>query len=165
MQVRHIATGSIYAMKILKKSELRRRRQVERTKTERTILAAVIHPFVVHLYYAFQSPSKLYMVMDFVQGGDFFTLMRKFKRMPEDWVRIYIAEIAMALEHLHKMDLVYRDLKPENILLCEDGHLKITDFGLSRNFEMRPPNPEVLLSIELNLVTSVLCEFNKIICL
>ncbi|CAM9505337.1 unnamed protein product, partial [Ectocarpus fasciculatus] len=142
MQVRHIETGGVYAMKILKKSELRRRRQVERTKTERTILAAVQHPFIVQLYYAFQTPSKLYMVMDFVQGGDFFTLMRKFKRMPEDWVRVYIAEIAMALEHLHKMDIVYRDLKPENILLCEDGHLKITDFGLSRNFEMRPPNPE-----------------------
>lgn len=143
MQVRHLATNGIYAMKILKKSELRRRRQVERTKTERTILAAVKHPFVVQLYFAFQSPAKLYMVMDFVQGGDFFTLMRKFKRMPEDWVRIYIAEIAMALEHLHKMDIVYRDLKPENILLCDDGHLKITDFGLSRNFEMRLPNPEV----------------------
>ncbi|KAJ1439753.1 kinase-like domain-containing protein [Ochromonadaceae sp. CCMP2298] len=132
MQVRHRTTDTVYAMKILKKSELRRRRQVERTQTERTILANVRHPFIVCLHYAFQSPQKLYMVMDFVQGGDFFTLMRKFKRIPEEWVRLYVMEVAMALQHLHDMDVVYRDLKPENILLCSDGHLKLTDFGLSR---------------------------------
>jgi tRNA A-37 threonylcarbamoyl transferase component Bud32 len=142
MQVKHKTTGKVYAMKILKKTELRRRKQVERTQTERSILAAVKHPFIVCLHYAFQNPSKLYMVMDFVQGGDFFTLMRKFRKMPEDWTRLYIAEIALALQHLHDMDVVYRDLKPENILLCGDGHLKLTDFGLSRYFEMRPPAPE-----------------------
>lgn len=145
MQVKHITTGIVYAMKILKKSELKRRRQVERTQTERTILANVRHPFIVCLYYAFQNEQKLYMVMDFVQGGDFFTLMRKFKRLPEEWVKIYIAEIAMALQHLHDMDVVYRDLKPENILLCRDGHLKLTDFGLSRFFEGRPPAPEDII--------------------
>ncbi len=79
-------------MKILKKSELRRRRQVERTQTERTILAAVRHPFIVCLHYAFQNTQKLYMIMDFVQGGDFFTLMRKFKRLPEEWVKLYIGD-------------------------------------------------------------------------
>lgn len=142
MQVRHIPTDKIYAMKILKKSELRRRRQIERTQTERTILAAVKHPFIVCLHYAFQNSQKLYMVMDFVQGGDFFTVMRKFRRLPEDWVRVYVAEIAMALQHLHDIQIVYRDLKPENILLCGDGHIKLTDFGLSRYFETRPPAPE-----------------------
>ena len=81
-----------------------------------------------------------------LQGGDFFTLMRKFKRLPEDWVRLYVLEIAMALQHLHDMDVVYRDLKPENILLCGDGHLKLTDFGLSRFFETRPPGPEDMLA-------------------
>mmetsp|Transcript_24624 Transcript_24624/g.45883 ORF Transcript_24624/g.45883 Transcript_24624/m.45883 type:complete len:1104 (+) Transcript_24624:65-3376(+) len=142
MQVRHNVTGSVFAMKILKKTELQRRRQVERTKTERTILAAIQHPFIVRLHYAFQNNQKLYMVMDFVQGGDFFTLMRKYRRLPEDWVRIYVCEVAMALQHLHEMDIVYRDLKPENILLCSDGHLKLTDFGLSRFFETRPPAAE-----------------------
>lgn len=156
MQVKHIPTGEIYAMKILKKTELRRRRQVERTQTERTILAAVRHPFIVCLYYAFQNPQKLYMVMDFVQGGDFFTLMRKFKRLPEDWVRIYIAEIGMALQHLHDMDIVYRDLKPENILLCGDGHLKLTDFGLSRFFETRPPAAEDMIGDD-DVVTRSFC--------
>lgn len=132
MQVRHTATQEIYAMKILKKSELRRRRQVERTQTERNILANVRHPFIVCLHYAFQNSQKLYMVMDFVQGGDFFTLMRKFRRLPEDWVKLFVMEVAMALQHLHDREIVYRDLKPENILLCRDGHLKLTDFGLSR---------------------------------
>lgn len=83
--------------------------------------------------------------MDFVQGGDFFTLMRKFRRMPEDWVRIYVAEISLALQHLHDMDIVYRDLKPENILLDGQGHVKLTDFGLSRFFETRPPAKEDIL--------------------
>jgi len=156
MQVRHKVDGEVYAMKILKKNELVKRRQVERTQTERTILAAVKHPFIVCLHYAFQNQSKLYMVMDFVQGGDFFTLMRKHRRLPEEWVRIYIGEIAMALQHLHDMDVVYRDLKPENILLCGDGHLKLTDFGLSRFFETRPPAPEDMIG-EDDIVTRSFC--------
>lgn len=156
MQVRHKPSGEVYAMKILKKSELRRRRQVERTQTERTILANVRHPFIVCLHYAFQNAQKLYMVMDFVQGGDFFTLMRKFKRIPEDWVRIYVIEVAMALQHLHDMDVVYRDLKPENILLCGDGHLKLTDFGLSRFFETRPPAAEDIVG-EDDVLTRSFC--------
>ena len=90
------------------------------------------------------------------QGGDFFTLMRKFKRIPEDWVRLYVIEVAMALQHLHDMDVVYRDLKPENILLCGDGHLKLTDFGLSRFFETRPPAPEDMLADD-NILTRSFC--------
>jgi len=129
---------------------------VERTQTEMNILAAVRHPFIVQMHYAFQNESKLFMVMDFVQGGDFFTLLRKFKKLPEDWARVYVAEIAMALEHLHHLEIVYRDLKPENILLCADGHLKLTDFGLSRFFETRPPAPEDILS-EDNVVTRSFC--------
>ena len=107
MQVRHKATGGVYAMKIFKKTELRKRRQVERTKTEREILSAVNHPFIVRLSFAFQTAAKLYMVMDFVQGGDFFTFMRKFGKLKEHWVRLYISEIAMALQHLHEeLDVV-----------------------------------------------------------
>eukprot|EP00595_Chromulina_sp_UTEXLB2642_P002875 CAMPEP_0196763952 /NCGR_PEP_ID=MMETSP1095-20130614/5090_1 /TAXON_ID=96789 ORGANISM="Chromulina nebulosa, Strain UTEXLB2642" /NCGR_SAMPLE_ID=MMETSP1095 /ASSEMBLY_ACC=CAM_ASM_000446 /LENGTH=721 /DNA_ID=CAMNT_0042118303 /DNA_START=526 /DNA_END=2688 /DNA_ORIENTATION=- len=157
MQVRHRLTNEVYAMKILKKTELRRRRQVERTHTERTILAAVRHPFIVCLHYAFQNSTKLYMVMDFVQGGDFFTLMRKFKRLPEDWVRLYVAEIALALQHLHDMEIVYRDLKPENILLDSDGHIKLTDFGLSRYFETRPPATEDIVGEENDILTRSFC--------
>jgi tRNA A-37 threonylcarbamoyl transferase component Bud32 len=158
MQVRHRPSGQVYAMKILKKTELRRRRQVERTQTEKSILAAIRHPFIVALHYAFQNPQKLYMVMDFVQGGDFFTLMRKFRRLPEDWVRYYVCEIAMALQHLHDKDIVYRDLKPENILLDHDGHIKLTDFGLSRFFETRPPATEDILGDDhYDVITRSFC--------
>lgn len=94
--------------------------------------------------------------MDFVQGGDFFTLMRKYRRLPEDWVRVYVTEVAMALQHLHDMDIVYRDLKPENILLCGDGHLKLTDFGLSRYFETRPPAAEDVVGGE-DAITRSFC--------
>lgn len=82
--------------------------------------------------------------------------MRKLKRIPEDWVRLYVIEVAMALQHLHDMDVVYRDLKPENILLCGDGHLKLTDFGLSRFFETRPPAPEDMLGDD-DVVTRSFC--------
>ena len=140
MQVRHTKSGRIFAMKVLKKKELVRRKQVERTKTERHILEkAAGHPFVVSLAYAFQTQYKLYMVMDFVQGGDFFTYFRKVGRMKESWARFYICEIALALQHMHDLDVVYRDLKPENVLLEGDGHVKLTDFGLSRSFDCRRP--------------------------
>jgi serine/threonine protein kinase len=144
MQVKHKETGKIYAMKIFKKNELRKRRQVERTKTERDILCSVRHPYIVQLSYAFQNATKLYMVMDFVQGGDFFTFMRKFGKLRESWVQLYICEIALALQHLHELDVVYRDLKPENVLMDGTGHVKLTDFGLSRSFDGRPALPEDL---------------------
>lgn len=144
MQVKHKATGEVYAMKIFKKNELRKRRQVERTKTERDILCSVRHPYIVQLSYAFQNATKLYMVMDFVQGGDFFTFMRKIGKLKESWVQLYICEIALALQHLHELDVVYRDLKPENVLMHGNGHVKLTDFGLSRSFDKRPALPEDL---------------------
>ncbi|OQS02043.1 hypothetical protein THRCLA_05554 [Thraustotheca clavata] len=131
MQVRHRKTRKVHAMKILKKENLVHDIQIERTRTERSILAAVEHPFIVGLSYAFQTSKKLFMVMDFVQGGDMYAHLRKFGAMSEQRARLYIAEIALAISHLHALDIVYRDLKPENILLDADGHIKITDFGLS----------------------------------
>ncbi|GMI51971.1 hypothetical protein TeGR_g4395, partial [Tetraparma gracilis] len=141
MLVRHKETAGVYAMKILKKQELVRRRQVERTKTERHILEkASGHPFIVSLAYAFQTSTKL--CMDFVQGGDFFTFLRKVGRMKESWAQLYVCEIALALQSLHDIGIIYRDLKPENVLLERDGHIKITDFGLSRSFEVRDALPD-----------------------
>jgi len=123
--------GTIYAMKVLKKATLKVRDRV-RTKMERDILADVEHPFIVNMHYAFQTEGKLYLVLGFVRGGDLFTRLAKEVMFTEEDVKIYLAELAMALDHLHTLGIIYRDLKPENILLDVDGHIKLTDFGLSK---------------------------------
>ena len=102
------------------------------TKAERDILAKMKNPFIVSLQYAFQNPSKLYMVTEFMQGGELFFHLRKCYKFPEKRAKFYIAELVAALEYLHKHSIVYRDLKPENILVDIEGHLKVTDFGLSK---------------------------------
>jgi len=133
MQVRHKPTGSIYAMKILKKNQLIRRKQVVHTKTERSILVNMRHPFIVSLRFAFQTPQKLYMVLDFFNGGELFFHLRRARRFELSRSQFYAAEIASALGCLHKNGIIYRDLKPENILLGNDGHIRVTDFGLSKD--------------------------------
>ncbi|TSN48503.1 Ribosomal protein S6 kinase alpha-3 [Bagarius yarrelli] len=124
-------TGQLYAMKVLKKATLKVRDRV-RSKMERDILAEVNHPFIVKLHYAFQTEGKLYLILDFLRGGDLFTRLSKEVMFTEEDVKFYLAELALALDHLHSLGIIYRDLKPENILLDEEGHIKITDFGLSK---------------------------------
>ncbi|XP_027256941.1 ribosomal protein S6 kinase alpha-2 isoform X2 [Cricetulus griseus] len=123
--------GQLYAMKVLKKATLKVRDRV-RSKMERDILAEVNHPFIVKLHYAFQTEGKLYLILDFLRGGDLFTRLSKEVMFTEEDVKFYLAELALALDHLHGLGIIYRDLKPENILLDEEGHIKITDFGLSK---------------------------------
>ncbi|XP_059534438.1 ribosomal protein S6 kinase alpha-6 isoform X3 [Myotis daubentonii] len=132
--------GQLYAMKVLKKASLKVRDRV-RTKMERDILVEVNHPFIVKLHYAFQTEGKLYLILDFLRGGDVFTRLSKEVLFTEEDVKFYLAELALALDHLHRLGIVYRDLKPENILLDEIGHIKLTgnfgpvhfkDFGLSK---------------------------------
>ncbi|KAL7979404.1 hypothetical protein Chor_004562, partial [Crotalus horridus] len=123
--------GYLYAMKVLKKASLKVRDRV-RTKMERDILVEVNHPFIVKLHYAFQTEGKLYLILDFLRGGDVFTRLSKEVMFTEEDVKFYLAELALALDHLHSLGIVYRDLKPENILLDEAGHIKLTDFGLSK---------------------------------
>ncbi|KAL1770401.1 ribosomal protein S6 kinase alpha-2, partial [Sigmodon hispidus] len=123
--------GQLYAMKVLKKATLKVRDRV-RSKMERDILAEVSHPFIVKLHYAFQTEGKLYLILDFLRGGDLFTRLSKEVMFTEEDVKFYLAELALALDHLHGLGIIYRDLKPENILLDEEGHIKITDFGLSK---------------------------------
>lgn len=130
--VRRKADGEILAMKVLRKSELVKRSQVNHTMTERKIMSSVNHPFVVALRYAFQTQSKLVMISDYCCGGEVFFHLKKFRSFSESMVRFYAAELVAALGHLHSIDIVYRDLKPENILLDEQGHIRITDFGLSK---------------------------------
>lgn len=124
-------SGSLYAMKILRKAKLRFRDRL-RSKKERDILVEVKHPFIVNLNYAFQTEGKLFLVLDFVRGGDLFTRLNSEVMFTEEDVKFYLAESLLALTHLHSLGIIYRDLKPENILLDEKGHIKLTDFGLSK---------------------------------
>jgi serine/threonine protein kinase len=119
-------------MKILNKKKLEESEQLEHVKTERTVLQYVEHPFLVRLDYAFQTPEKLYMVMDFINGGELFFHLKNERRFAEKRVKFYAAELLLAFEHLHKQNVVFRDLKPENVLMNRDGHVMLTDFGLAK---------------------------------
>lgn len=123
--------GTLYAMKVLKKATLKIKDRV-RSTNERKILADVEHAFIVKLHYAFQTPGKLYLILDFLRGGDLFTRLSKEVMFTEEDVKFYLAELALALNHLHGIGIIYRDLKPENILLDQNGHIALTDFGLSK---------------------------------
>ena len=146
-----------YAVKVLKKQQVVKMKQVEHTNDERRMLQKVKHPFLVTLWGTFQDSKNLYMVMDFVEGGELFSLLRKSqvsdisydfyceyysvweymdslyeKRFPNPVAKFYAAEVTLALDYLHSMHIIYRDLKPENLLLDRHGHLKITDFGFAK---------------------------------
>lgn len=95
-------------------------------------MSKIDHPFIVKLHCAFQTNSKLYLIMDFINGGELFYHLKRERRFDEDRVRFYAAECVLAIEHLHNNGIIYRDLKPENVLVGADGHIKLTDFGLSK---------------------------------
>jgi serine/threonine protein kinase len=133
--VRHVVTGKLYAQKQFRKATLTvHKKLVEQTKTERTILESVNrHPFVVKLFYAFQDHEKLYLILEYAQGGELFTHLAMERMFEEDAAAFYMAEMVLALAHLHQnVGVLYRDLKPENCLLDAQGHLLLTDFGLSK---------------------------------
>ncbi|XP_012241692.1 ribosomal protein S6 kinase alpha-5-like isoform X2 [Bombus impatiens] len=128
--------GRLYAMKVLQKASIvQKKKTTEHTKTERQVLEAVRDsPFLVTLHYAFQTDAKLHLILDYVSGGELFTHLYQREHFTEDEVRIYIGEVILALEHLHKLGIIYRDIKLENILLDREGHIVLTDFGLSKEF-------------------------------
>lgn len=128
--------GKLYAMKVLKKASIvQKLKTAEHTRTERQVLEAVrACPFLVTLHYAFQTDAKLHLILDYVAGGELFTHLYQREHFNETEVRIYIAEIILALEQLHKLGIIYRDIKLENILLDAEGHIVLTDFGLSKEF-------------------------------
>ena len=133
--VKQRTTGRLYAQKQLRKASLTvHKKLVEQTKTERAILESVNrHPFVVKLYYAFQDREKLYLILEYAQGGELFHHLAIERMFNEDIAAFYMAEMVLALDHLHNnIGVVYRDLKPENCLLDAEGHLLLTDFGLSK---------------------------------
>jgi serine/threonine protein kinase len=120
----------LYAMKTMSKRLLSEHEQIEQTLTERNVLLQVEHPFMVRAHCSFQSATKVFMILDYVPGGELFQRLREEGVFSESRTQLYAAEILLSLGYLHRMGLVYRDLKPENILVDADGHIRITDFGL-----------------------------------
>lgn len=134
-QVKKKGTSDIYAMKVMRKDKILEKNHAEYMKAERDILTKVDHPFVVQLRYSFQTKYRLYLVLDFVNGGHLFFQLYQQGLFKEELARIYTAEIVSAVAHLHANGIMHRDLKPENILLDARGHAMLTDFGLAKEFD------------------------------
>lgn len=127
--MKHKDKGRYFALKILKKNEIIRLKQVEHIMSEKSILAQVEHPFIVNLFATYKDVKNLYMLMEYVPGGEIFSHLRKAGRFPNDSTRFFAGSIVLAIQYLHAKDICYRDLKPENLLLDQRGYMKITDFG------------------------------------
>lgn len=125
--------GQIFAMKVLQKATIvRNQKDTAHTKAERNILEAVKSPFICDLLYAFQTGGKLYLILEYLSGGELFMHLEREGMFMENVAKFYLSEIVVSLEHLHQQGIIYRDLKPENILLDAYGHVKLTDFGLCK---------------------------------
>lgn len=129
-------TKELYAIKTVHKMRLLQSNKVHTILAERNIMRRCEHPFIVSLKFAFQSATKFYLGLEFIAGGEIFSLMRRRITFSPKQIQLYVAEIALALHHLHSSGIIYRDLKPENILIDVDGHLKLTDFGLSKDISL-----------------------------
>ncbi|KAF8484576.1 AGC/NDR protein kinase [Russula ochroleuca] len=127
-------TGKIYAMKTLKKEEMLKKDQLAHVRAERDVLAESNSAWVVQLFYSFQDPAYLYLIMEFLPGGDLMTMLIKYDTFSEDVTRFYMAECVLAIEAVHNLGFIHRDIKPDNILIDKDGHIKLSDFGLSTGF-------------------------------
>jgi len=125
------SNGNIYAMKVINKKYLIKNQQLRYAVTECNVLKQLSHPFIIKLHYAFQTPDFLYMILDYCPGGDLSYHIVK-NLFEEDEAQFFIAQLILAVEHLHKHDIIYRDLKPENILIDPDGNIKLADFGLAK---------------------------------
>jgi len=128
--VQKVDTGHVYAMKILRKADMVEKEQVAHVRAERDILVEADHQWVVKMFYSFQDPANLYLIMEFLPGGDMMTLLMKKDTLSEDAAQFYMAETALAIESIHKLGFIHRDIKPDNLLLDARGHVKLSDFGL-----------------------------------
>ncbi|KAJ6830241.1 serine/threonine-protein kinase 38 isoform X1 [Iris pallida] len=119
-------------MKKLKKSEMLSRGQVEHVRAERNLLAEVASHCIVKLYYSFQDAEYLYLIMEYLPGGDMMTLLIREDTLTESVARFYVAQSVLAIESIHKHNYIHRDIKPDNLLLDKKGHMKLSDFGLCK---------------------------------
>lgn len=129
--VRKRNTGKLYALKVLEKARMKKSVDAVRAISERAAMQEISHPFVTMLHFAWQDEGAVYYCLEFVGGGDLFSHLEK-SVFPEAWARVYVAEIALAIDHVHKHNFAYRDLKPENVLVDSEGHIKLADFGLAK---------------------------------
>ncbi|CAD5229254.1 unnamed protein product [Bursaphelenchus okinawaensis] len=129
---RHNVTGHYYALKALYIPSIIDRRQVQHVHNEKRILTKLDHPFVVKLYDTAKDTRNLYMIMEFLAGGELFAYLRATKVFSSSMVKFYAAEVILALEYLHGLNIAYRDLKPENLMMTQEGHVKLTDFGFAK---------------------------------
>lgn len=140
--VRHRGDRQLYAMKKLQKKDMIYKRQVNHVWLERFVLASVgEHPLVVKMHYSFQDQDHLYFIMEYLHGGDMMTMLIRKDYLPEDWARFYIAELVVAIDALHRTGIIHRDIKPDNILFRKNGHICLSDFGLSKSL-MQPSERE-----------------------
>uniref|UniRef100_A0A674H3D9 Serine/threonine-protein kinase greatwall n=1 Tax=Taeniopygia guttata TaxID=59729 RepID=A0A674H3D9_TAEGU len=134
--------GRLYAVKVMKKADMINKNMVHQVQAERDALALSKSPFIVHLYYSLQSANNVYLVMEYLIGGDVKSLLHIYGYFDEEMAVKYISEAALALDYLHRHGIIHRDLKPDNMLISNQGHIKLTDFGLSR----------VTLNREINMI-------------
>ncbi|KAE9333649.1 hypothetical protein PR003_g13916 [Phytophthora rubi] len=133
MVARHQPSGSLVAIKILSKRAIAAQNQVQHSRAEKTVLTHYRdHPFIVKMHACFQTIDHLHIVLDYCPGGELFFHLSQHGHFTEPAAAFYLAEVLLALEHLHQHDIIYRDLKPENILLDQQGHVRLADFGLSK---------------------------------
>lgn len=143
MLVQKKGTNKFYAIKSIHKSRLVENDKLHTVLWEKEILSRISHPFIVKIAFAFQNSSKFYLGLEYIEGGEIYGLLQKHGRFPIDQARLYAAEIGLALDYLHKNNIVYRDLKPENVILDEDGHIKLIDFGLAEDIGITRKSSEV----------------------
>lgn len=152
--VRHRGDGVLYAMKKLQKKDMIFKRQVNHVWLERFVLASVgEHPLVVKMHYSFQDHDHLYFIMEYLHGGDMMTMLIRQDYLPEHWARFYIAELAVAIDALHRTGIIHRDIKPDNILFRKNGHICLSDFGLSKSL-MQPADRQRFVNSGANYVNT-----------
>jgi serine/threonine kinase 38 len=132
---KHKETGEISAIKKMKKDEMHKKNQILHVRAERTVLSEAQNPWIVELKASFQDDIHLYLVMDFLAGGDLMSLLMAKDILPEEEAKFYAAELVLAIESVHNLKCIHRDLKPDNVLIDKTGHIKLSDFGLSKQFE------------------------------
>lgn len=141
---RYIKTGELVAVKKMKKKEMVHKNQVQHVKAERDVLAKAKNPCIVNLRSSFQDDNYLYLIMDYLPGGDLMTLLMRKDILSEEESRFYIAEMILAVESVHILGYIHRDLKPDNVLLDSQGHIKLSDFGLCKHTEIRQTKRDLM---------------------